>query len=512
MVNIAFISNYFGIGGMERTFLSIAENLSKKNYSFHFINLAENHFQNRFHNCGKCFHSKDFSTVIKYLTDQKIDIVQTCNCDDGSYLAYLAGIKTIIERPDGFSSAFLSDKTPVSSIICSTNSVFKKAKTLYPEKHIELVYNGVDTNIFYNTGKNVNLLKALNLSHKDIIIGHCGRIAESKCLDQLINVFDKLSQKIDNCKLLILGDEFPHNCGYKNHLINKIKELHLDEKIIFCEATEQPEETMNLFDVAVLCSGSFKLPDGSYEVEGIPNSIMESMAIGIPAVATDSGETNLLVKNNENGFIVGVNEWDTFREKLEILITDPKLRQKMGASAQTHIRTNFSLKTMVERYKKIYTLTLNADFEKTYPDARIKMKDHFLDKEFNLLNESLHNKKILIIKSGNDALFAHLINNIKNISEHIDISTLTNKTNYNSIKNIYAKETFFVYDQSDSFSLKQMNKMLEKLNRKNFDYLFFLFNDLQGKDYKNVIEIVNSINSEKKIVFNKLLKMFLWNC
>jgi len=511
MLKIAFISNYFGIGGMERTFLSIAENLKEKNYSFHFINLAENHFQGRFHACGQCFHSTDFSAIIKYLKQNAIDIVQTCNCDDGSYLAYMAGIKTIIERPDGLSSAFLSDKTPVSTIICSTNKVFDKAKKLYPNKHIEMIYNGVDTNIFFNKQKNKTLLKQLNVTHKDIIIGYSGRIAESKCLSQLIDIFAKISAKFPNCKLLFLGDEFPHNCGYKNMLKNKIKALRIVDKIKFKEATEHPEKIIGLFDVSVLCSGSFKLPDGTYEVEGIPNSIMESMAMGIPAVATDSGETNLLIKNNENGFIVGVTEWNKFKEKLELLIEKNDLRKKMGLSAQNHIKINFSLKTMINKYHKIYKFASNNNFQSKYPKALTEIRHHFLSNEFNLLNEDVRNKKIVIIKSGSDALFYRLMKNIKDHFKQPDITILINKDNYKNIRIAFSGVNFLIYDKTKHFSLNLMDDTINKLNREKFDYLFFLFNDLQGKNYKNIGNIASVITASKKIVFNKLFKLFRWD-
>ena len=511
MINIAFISNYFGIGGMERTFLSIAENLRKKNYSFHFINLAENHFQNRFLACGQCFHSTDFSEVIKYLKDKKINIVQTCNCDDGSYLAYLAGIKSIIERPDGFSSAFLSDKTPVSSIICSTKKVFDKAINLYPNKHIEMICNGVDTNTFYNTGKDELLLNQINVSHKEIIIGYSGRIAESKCLTQLIDIFAKLSAKTPNCRLVLLGDEFPHNSGYKNRLQNKIKELRLKDKIIFFEATEHPEKIISLFDVAVLCSGSFKLPDGSYEVEGIPNSIMESMAMGIPAVATDSGETNQLIKNNENGFIVGVTEWDKFQDKLELLINDYDLRKKMGFSAQNHIKTNFSLETMIHKYHELYKFALNPDFYSKYPETVSEMKYHFLSNKVHFLNDDSPGTKILIIKSGNDSLFQKSINYIKIHFKQPDISILINQENYEIINKTYCGETFIIYEKDKQFSLELMDATITQINKINFDYLFFLFNDLQGKNYKNITDVVSAITAKKKLVFNKLFNLFLWH-
>ncbi|MCD6459576.1 hypothetical protein J7L67_02785, partial [bacterium] len=74
----------------------------------------------------------------------------------------------------------------------------------------------------------------------------------------------------------------------------------------------------------------------------------------------------------------------------------------------------------------------------------------------------------------------------------------------------YGAKTF-VYHKSKKFSVENMDEIIKKLNKENFNYLFFLFNDLQGKNYGNIKNLVSQISADNKIVMNKLLKKFIFS-
>ncbi|MCP5462922.1 MAG: glycosyltransferase family 4 protein [bacterium] len=511
LIRIAFIAPYFGIGGIERTFLTIAENLAQKGYVFYFINLGNALFQKRFKDAGECFYSPDYNEVIRFLKDKQIDIVQTACCDEGNYLAYLAGVSRIIERPDGLSTAFLTDKIPVDCVVASTESVFKKAQGMYPEKQVACIYNGVDLSVFAPQKKTSALQKKLGICKNDVIIGYCGRLAEPKCLERLIDVFCHLCDSHQSVKLLIVGDEFPTGNGYKKRLEEYVHALGIQKRVIFAGSYENPAEVINLFSIAVNCSGSYKLPDGTYETEGIPNAVMEAMAVGIPVVATDSGDTHLLVKNSCNGFLVDVQNWTQFAEKLMFLLGNPSIRHEMGIVSRQIVLQKFSKEKMLCAYEQLYRDVLSRDWSGRYPNTRKKIGNHFLSNQFSWEKLSQKRNKILVIRSGNESLFEWTVKKIQRTIVEGELHVLCHEKHYNDVSSYSGIASILSYSSSALFNPDLMRDTIEELKIMSFEFVFVLFNDLLGRGYEQVIELSRRSRISSIIVVNSLRKAYCYS-
>lgn len=509
-VQFAFISGFFGIGGVERTFLTLAEQLKEKGYDFHFINPSSNNFQTRFHACGHCFHSRDHNDIITYLQEHKIDIVQTCNCEEGHILAHLAGVPRIIERPDGRCTAFLTDKTFVDCIICSTDSVFEKAQADYPHKYSKLIYNGVDTRRFAPCRDRSTIRKTAGISSDDIVIGHSGRIAAEKCLEKLIDVFAEVAQQEKNTKLVMVGSDHRPESGYKTMLEEKVASLQLTDRVIFMNPIENPEQILPLFDIAVLSSGSHTHPLVGYVTEGIPNAIMEAMSMGLPVLCTDSGETRLLVQDNVNGYIVGVDDWRAFHDRLLFLIKHRDAREQMGKNSRKIVEEKFNVTDMISRYEHVYTYISSPEFQKSYPVSRKGKENYFFTQNFTWSETPLEGKKILFIRSGNNDISSHIVQDLHRHFKNPEIIALCHKHNYSDVIKYSGLYKTITYDKSDRFEPGKMADIIETLNEKQFDFLVFVFNDLWGKNYSNVKELVNEIQADTKIVVNRLHKKYRW--
>ncbi|MEW6534298.1 MAG: glycosyltransferase family 4 protein [Candidatus Auribacterota bacterium] len=506
-ISIAFISHFFGIGGIERTFLSIAEQLKYKGYAFHFINLSSPVFQQRFQKCGLCYYSPDYHEVIQYLRDNQVAIVQTGNCDEGSYLAYLAGVPVIVERPDGFSSAFLSDKTPVDAVICSTRKVAEKVQELYPHKYSRLIFNGVDTRRFQ---PRCYLLQRRqhDISEDAVIIGYCGRIAEEKCIDKLIEVFARTLQSHERAFLIIAGSEHRPEDGYRDRLLEQIHTLHISHAVRFMEPTEKPEELYPLFDIAVLSSGSFYQEGVGYVTEGVPNAVMEAMSCSLPIMATDSGETSALVRNGENGFIVDVNDWEGFQEKLSLLIVNTALRMTMGRKSRAIVENEFTIEAMVDSYEEMYEYTCSDLFRNKYPNRRHGMDEHFLSHPFAWTDPGHKKISILLIRSASDAITSGIYNDIHkklrsySLSVFCHESHLENTAQYTHIKDIFS------FSGTPRFEIQRLRTHIDHIRSKKFDYVIFGINDLLGKEYENVFECIQAIGHHNTIIVNRLNRKF----
>ena len=106
---------------------------------------------------------------------------------------------------------------------------------------------------------------------------------------------------------------------------------------------------MNTFDVFVLAS----------VFEGLPYTLLEAMALGLPVVATDVVGSRDVVKHEETGFLVtsSPNQAHDLADAVIFLLRSEANRTKLGEQGQHRVREKFSIEQMVKQTENLY-LTL----------------------------------------------------------------------------------------------------------------------------------------------------------
>jgi len=89
--------------------------------------------------------------------------------------------------------------------------------------------------------------------------------------------------------------------------------------------------------------------------EGISNTILEAMAVGLPVVASAVGGTPELIRHEENGLLVAAQDYPALINALARYLCDPELRAKHGDLSRQIIRKNFSIPSMVAGYEEVWT-------------------------------------------------------------------------------------------------------------------------------------------------------------
>lgn len=107
-------------------------------------------------------------------------------------------------------------------------------------------------------------------------------------------------------------------------------------------------------DVKELLQQSHIVAFPSYYMEGLPKSLIEACAIGRPIITTLSIGCKDTVDDGVNGFLIAPKEVEPLMEKLQLLIDDAALRQKMGKAAREKAEKEFSLNIVIERHLNIY--------------------------------------------------------------------------------------------------------------------------------------------------------------
>lgn len=144
-----------------------------------------------------------------------------------------------------------------------------------------------------------------------------GRLNQQKNQILLINAFNLISNKYPNYKLIIWGEGEERTC-----LESHIKKLGLQNRVFL------PGNTKNLID-KIYDSSLFVL---SSDFEGMPNALMEAMALGIPSISTDCpcGGPSELIKNNENGILVPVGDTDGLAFAMDNILSNPEKAKRIG--------------------------------------------------------------------------------------------------------------------------------------------------------------------------------------
>ena len=189
------------------------------------------------------------------------------------------------------------------------------ARSWFPKKIREkskIIYNQVD-DVFFQT--------RYSGERRDIVT--TGRLVEQKNHELLIRAFALIADKIDD-DLYIYGDG-----ELREKLESLVKELNLENRVFLPGAVKNVANTIKSAKLFVLSSN----------YEGMPNSLMEAMALGLPCVATDCpcGGARALLGEVANDCLVTVNDANELSEKMYRLLKtfNFELSEKMHTNAQS---------------------------------------------------------------------------------------------------------------------------------------------------------------------------------
>ncbi|HWI39808.1 MAG TPA: glycosyltransferase, partial [Burkholderiales bacterium] len=145
----------------------------------------------------------------------------------------------------------------------------------------------------------------------------------------------------EHATLVIVGDG-----PQREALTARVAELKLGDRVIFAGNQVDVVPWMQALDV-------FALP--SYANEGVPQSLVQAMLVGLPCVTTPVGSISELAMNEQTALVVPPQDVGALRAALEKLIGDSDLRKKLGAAARQHCEQTMSVERMLDRMEAIYS-------------------------------------------------------------------------------------------------------------------------------------------------------------
>jgi L-malate glycosyltransferase len=274
--------------------------------------------------------------VLLFMMRNRIELVYTSQFRSQliiGWLAKLLGRKVIwhihgeekLNNLLGGIGIFFADK-----IIVVSHAIADKYRELYPKQEAKfvVVHNGLDIPAPVETKKN-----------PPFTISMIGTLVEGKRQDLAITACATLNQMGYQVQLKILGEKPPwHTDDYKNSLLDLTHRLDCTQSVLFLGWIEKPWSHLHQSDVFILPS----------DTEGLPLSIIEAMALGLPVISTKVGGVPELIEDGKTGFMIHPGKVDELVDKLKLLYDQPYLRKQIGQQARKRYEHHFTKESFVK--------------------------------------------------------------------------------------------------------------------------------------------------------------------
>lgn len=186
------------------------------------------------------------------------------------------------------------------------------------------------------------LREELGIETEEVALVYTGHLRRLKRVDRIIDSLALLVAKGHPVRLFVVGGGRADLEDCTDELRAQVRRLHLDGCVTFTGVVDDVERYLQACDVFVLTS----------DREGLPNSLLEAMAVGLPSVATASA-AGAEVLDPHTGIVPPDNDPASVATAVEQLVTDPARRVAMGSAART-ASARYALPAVVHRFEDMY--------------------------------------------------------------------------------------------------------------------------------------------------------------
>lgn len=219
----------------------------------------------------------------------------------------------------------------------------------YPSDRVRVIPNGVEP-LERDDSLRRQLREAWQLPAGARVVGYLGRLARQKRLKDLIWGFQLLRQLTDNVYLVIAGDG-----PERSDLEVYAGQMNCAELVRFVGHQPAGARVLSAFDLFWLGS----------EFEGLPNSLMEAMSMGLPCVASDIPPHRELIVDGRTGELFPLGDSVALAQFSDRILNDAHRSTALGEAGRERMRLDFSFETMIERHIDCYRELLQRDARAT---------------------------------------------------------------------------------------------------------------------------------------------------
>jgi len=367
-IKVLHIITHLELGGAQKTTLGLIKRLNKENFEIHLLTSSQGYlvkelekikdikFKFITHLKRRIDLFNDFFAFIElfnYIKKNRFDIVHTHSPKAGflgRWSAKLAKVPIIIHTVHGFPiyskenillkkiyiwlerlTSLITDRLIV---VCKSDLEKGISNGIGSKEKYVLIREGIENNF------SINRFSCKIKKDSSYLIGMVGCLKPQKAPLDFVKMAFLVKQKFPHTGFILIGG----GPLYKR-VKKEIKKLNLEKEISLLGWREDAIDLISLFDIFVLTS----------LWEGLPLVILEAISLGKPIVATNVDGIREVVKNGENGFLVEPGDYFDLACKVNLLLEDRNLREKISRNnLSLNLFSEYNLDTMTKKTEELY--------------------------------------------------------------------------------------------------------------------------------------------------------------
>lgn len=341
------------IGGSERLAASIGQGLDPERFEVFFAaigndgdigqQLRERGFVTAAFQRRDGFDRQLFRKIWHSIRTHRVDIVQSHHLSSliyGGFPTRLAGAKLVhteheiktFERPRNV-RWLRTLQHLVHRFVAIDDSIaqFLHDRAKIAKDRIVVIPNGIDLQRFH---------PAPAREKEQFVVGWVGRLDPPKRPDVFVEAIGLVRQKLPHVHGILIGPGI-----LADSVRSRIVELGLSDYVAMLGGRSDIPELLQTMDCFVLCS----------DAEGLPISLVEAMASGLPCIASGVGAIPKVLQDGANGLVLEENNPSILAAKLENIVQNAAFRAKLGSAAREASIARFDLRSTVEQYSKLFS-------------------------------------------------------------------------------------------------------------------------------------------------------------
>lgn len=209
---------------------------------------------------------------------------------------------------------------------------------------VQVIHNGVDTDLFHPAPANGSLRQELGLHDNDVMIANIGQICLRKGQVHLAHALVSMTQEYPELHLLIVGERYSQkqeSIDYEKRIRKLFDDVSMGERLHFLGFRNHMEQLLNEVDLVVHTAHQ----------EPLGRVLLEAAACGRPIIATDVGGTREILSDEDTALLIPANDIQALSTAIRHSLEDKALRERLGCRAREQAVEKFALIPAAERLR-----------------------------------------------------------------------------------------------------------------------------------------------------------------
>lgn len=226
-------------------------------------------------------------------------------------------------------------------IICISDAEKQSAldKKICRDDKLQVIFNGVDIEAYENGVHGAIKRRELNIPEDAFVVGMVGRMSLQKAPDVFIKMAKKVKDEVSNAHFIIVG-----NGNQEAEIRKYVKDNGFSNSLHITGWVDNPMSYVELFDVACLLS----------RWEGFGLALPEYMMAGKPIVASSVDAIPNIIRDGENGLLVGVDDATGASKAVLRIYQDDELKNRLVTQGMEDVHSRFNARRVSEEHGKLF--------------------------------------------------------------------------------------------------------------------------------------------------------------